>query len=160
MKILYIDSWNNVGNFFRKKREEVLNLNNYGLYKNDSLINKIFRYIGLHIYKPFLYFCYGNWKKNIEQYDLFIIESRKTFEYLIKYINKKCPQKRIIVWYWNEITPREMNPIEIRQKYFCETWTFDMEDAKKYNMNFNDTYYFNVNGTENLENQKYGCRWL
>ena len=142
MKILYIDSWNNVGDFFRKKREEVPCLNSYGLYKNDGLINKMFRYIGLHIYKPVLYFCYGSWKKNIRQYDLFIIESRKTFEYLISYINKVCPGKRIVVWYWNEVTPREMNPTYIREKYKCETWTFDKKDSEKYNMFYNNTYFF------------------
>lgn len=142
MKILFIDSWNNVGDFFRFHRSKVKNLDNFGLYKNDSFFNKLFRYMGLHIYKPFLFFSYGNWKKNIKNYDMFIIESRKTFEYLINYINKKCPEKRIVVWYWNEVTSRELDPNYIRKKYHCETWTFDLNDAKRYNMNFNDTYYF------------------
>lgn len=142
MKILFIDSWDNVGNFFRIHRSKVKGLDNFGLYKDNSFLNKVFRYLGLHLFKPFLFLSYGNWKKSVKNYDMFIIESRKTFEYLIKYINKKCPNKRVIVWYWNEVTPRELDPNYIRKKYNCETWTFDLSDAKKYNMNFNDTYYF------------------
>ena len=143
-KILFIDSWNNVGDFFRQERNKIKYLDNFGLYKNNSIFNKLCRFLGLKVYLPFLYFCYGDWKKKINDYDIIIIESRNTFEYLLKLIRKKYENKRIIVWYWNEVTEREMNPIYIKEKYKCEVATFDYDDAKKYNMKFNDTYFFKI----------------
>lgn len=142
-RILFIDSWNNVGNFFRSERNKIKNLENVNLYKNDSLFNKFFRWLGLKFYKPLLYFSYGDWKYHVTEYNIFILESRKTFEYAIEYIRKKT-NKRVIVWYWNEVTERELKPNVVKSKYNCEVWSFDKENAQKYNMNFNDTYYFST----------------
>lgn len=143
-KILFIDSWDNIGQTFRQERNRVKNVNSVSLYKNNSILNKIIRLIGLKIYAPFIYFAYGKWKKQIANYDVFILESRRTFEYAIKYIKKNTKDKRIIIWYWNEVTEREMKPQTVIEKYNCEAWTFDKKNAEKYHMNYNDTYYFST----------------
>lgn len=152
-KVLFIDSWNNVGDFFREERNKIKGLDNVNLYKNNSFVNKMFRWIGLKIFKPFLYFSYGNWKKDIYKYDIFILESRKSFEYALKFIKKKT-NKRVIVWYWNEVTEREIEPYIVVNKYNCEAWSFDKKNAEKYNMKFNNTYYFSTVNLpkKNIEN--------
>lgn len=153
MKILFIDSWDNVGNFFRTQRNKLDIIHNVGLYSSKSIINKFFRLLGRKVFKPFMYFSYGKWKKEIDNYDMFIIESRKSFEYAIQLIKKKCPEKRLIVWYWNEITSREMTPDSIINLYGCEAWTFDKKEAKRFNIKYNDTYYFsNLKEDKEIEN--------
>ena len=72
---------------------------------------------------------------------MFIIVSRKSTKYAIKYIKRHSRGKRIIIWYWNIYTKKELNP-EYCRRIGCETWSFDKKDCEKYNMKFGDTYYF------------------
>lgn len=150
MKVLYLDCWGNDGEFFRKEREKIEGVDSKSIFDDKLKFINVFKFLGLKCNLFFLYFSYGKWKKNIKQYDLFIIDSRKTAEYAIKYIRKKYPQKRIVVWYWNKMTDGEMDPCYVRNKYNVETWTFDIEDAKRYEMKYGNSYYFNFESESKL----------
>lgn len=141
LKILFIDCWNNIGDFFREQRNRIEGLENVNLYRDNTIFNKVIRFLGIKIYMPLIYFAYGSWKKKIQNYDLIILDSRKTSEYAIKLIKKVDKNKRIVIWYWNKVTDRELSPLLCKAMQ-CETWTFDKEDAKKYDMSYNNTYYF------------------
>lgn len=144
MKVLFLDSgFDETNVFFRKEREKVEGCTSECLYKktkNRGLSIKIIQAIGVYMFSPALKLIYGNWKKHIDEYDVFIVVARKSAKYAIKYIRKHT-NKRVIVWYWNIVTKRELHP-EYCRKLGCETWSFDKSDCLKYQMKFGDTYYF------------------
>lgn len=144
-KILFLDCEKD--DFYRREREKIKGVDSQLLYSKIDFINKVIRFFGIYFFSPILYFSYGSWKKKLSEYDVFILPSRKSAKYAVKYIKKKT-NKRVIVWYWNIVTKEEINP-RYCKKYNVEAWTFDKNDAKKYNMNYNDAYYFkNINKTD------------
>ena len=143
MKVLYLDTgFDSSSEYFRVQREKNKNCINQCLYKNQSkgVVSKIIIALGIYFYSPLLYLVYGDWKKQLDQYDMFIVVSRKAAKYAVKYIKKKTG-KRVVVWYWNLVTDMELSP-EYCRNNGCEPWSFDHEDCRKYDMRFGDTYYF------------------
>jgi len=150
MKVLMLYSGNDSFNeMFRKERNENKKCYSQPLYSSKIKHNFLFKFIqflGVYIFNPLLFFIYGEWKNNINNYDLFIIPSRKPAIYAAKIIKKKT-NKRIIIWYWNAVTKKEINPYKCQKKGY-ETWSFDIDDCKKYNMKFGDQYFFNFSDIE------------
>ena len=70
-------------------------------------LNEFFRYLSvLHMQKlklPGSSFWYGPWKRQIHTFDNVILFDRNYNWNIIKYIHKKNPGCRIIVWYWNPL---------------------------------------------------------
>lgn len=157
MRVLYLDTgFDSSSEYFRVQREKVKKCTNKCLYKTShkSLGQKILLVLGIYLFPPVLYWVYGDWKKELENYDVFILVSRKSAQYAAKYIKKKAPNKRVIIWYWNLVTNKEMNPDYCR-KIGCEPWSFDKTDCKKYRMKFGDTYYFPPDNI--MDNQSEHC---
>lgn len=138
-KILYLDvDSDDFGAFFREQRQRIVNVSSQKLYRNcGQFIKKVCLFLGIHIYSGFLSLIYGEWKKHIEEYDIFILPSRKSAKHALKILKNK----KVIVYYWNLYTDREMLPSEILSNnvFLC---TFDEGDAKKFHIAFVDTYYF------------------
>lgn len=152
MKVLYLDTgFDSSSEYFRVQREKVEGCTNQCLYRNQnkSILSKMVIALGIYIFSPLLYFVYGDWKKQLDQYDMFIVVSRKAAKYAVKYIKHKTG-KRVIVWYWNMVTDKELSPNYCRN-VGCEPWSFDRDDCKKYNMRFGDTYYFPPEESEDSE---------
>lgn len=107
-------------------------------------LKEIMRYVSLiHIQKlnlPFSSIWYGNWKKYIQNYEEVIIFDRNYNWNIVEYIHRKNPNCRIIIWYWNPINQLKRIP----QKYleYCEEWSFDFGDCKKYYMRYNNQFTF------------------
>lgn len=147
MKVLMLDAgYDLMSDYFREYRNKVKYCHSECLYKktkNRGLFYKLIQFVGIYLFSPILFLVYGNWKKEIEKYDIFILTSRRSSKYAVQYISKYCnkKKKRLIVWYWNVVSGEEMNP-EWCRKYNAELWTFDQGDAKKFNMHYNNTYYF------------------
>lgn len=139
-KVLFLDCVKE--ELFRKERMKVDNVTAQLLYNKINFINKVIRFFGIYFFSPLLYLAYGNWKRELSKYDVFILPSRRSAKYAVKYIRKKT-NKRVIVWYWNMVTNEEMQP-QYCKKYNAEVWTFNQNDAEKYDMNYNDTYYFDT----------------
>lgn len=89
---------------------------------------------------PFSSIWYGDWKNEIKQADVVILFDRVWGEGIIEYIKKKNPTCRIIFWYWNSLLENQI----LKKKYrkFCECWTFDPYDAKRFNMKLNVSFHF------------------
>lgn len=146
MKVLYLDTgFDSSSEYFRKQREKAKGCTNKCLYKTSrkSMIQKILLAVGIYIFHPVLYFVYGDWKWHLDEYDAYIIVSRKAAMYAAKFIRQKYPNKRVIIWYWNLVTDKEMKPSYCK-KIGCETWSFDKADCIKFDMKFGDTYYFPI----------------
>ena len=140
-KILFLDTDSDP--FFREERNKTKNVDSMYLYKKRNIFINLLIFLGININEKILWFTYGQWKKSIDNYDIIILPSRKSAKYALSYLTKKT-NKRVIVWYWNIVTKEEMNPNDCKNKG-AEVWTFDPGDSKKYNMNFNDQYYFDMN---------------
>lgn len=89
---------------------------------------------------PFSHIWYGKWKKELKQYNNIILFDRNYNWNIIDYITKKNPNCRIIVWYWNNLQETKRIPLKYRK--FCEEWSFDVEDCKKYNLKYNTQFTF------------------
>lgn len=83
---------------------------------------------------------YEDWKKEIKQYNTIIVSALNLNCKILSYIKNKNPKCRLIVWYWD--TVNEKNILSDKYKEFCEVWSFDKEDCKKYHMNLNSQFYY------------------
>lgn len=87
---------------------------------------------------PFEQIWYGNWWRKIGDFDVVIIFDRNLSWKIIEKIKEKNPHIRVIIWYWNIIT--EKNLISNSKNY--EIWSFDEGDCLKYKFEFNTQFYF------------------
>lgn len=129
---------------------------NYYKYSNNNIIQKVIKKLELSLTSIF----FGNWKKKIELYDVFILFDRGFNKTVTRYIRKKNKNAKIILWLWN--------PVSSRQKYFMtdknidEIWTYDKNDSITYNINFNTQFYnkeFLVK-TKKTNNYKYDIMFI
>ena len=128
METKYIYLKNNKKSYFLKDIKDANIQNyywfNYRILKKLKLLNKFF---------------WGSWKKKILDYDLFILGENDFNPRFTKYIKKHHSSARIIVFFWNCINIGYL-PI-LKDKNVDEFWTFDKNDAKKYNMKYNTQFY-------------------
>lgn len=107
-------------------------------------LNKIFRSVAIiwmqKLGLPCQSIWYGNWKRELEKYELIIIFDRYWGDNIIKYIHKKAPNARIICWYWNSLIHRSV--LNDKYREFCECWSFDQRDVEKYKLRYNNMFYF------------------
>lgn len=83
---------------------------------------------------------YGDWKCNLEEYDTIVVFDRYWGDGIFKYIHKRNPSARIICWYWNSLI--HQNVLQSKYRKFCECWSFDQSDVEKYNLKYNNMFYF------------------
>ncbi|OUZ17191.1 hypothetical protein A5868_002130 [Enterococcus sp. 12F9_DIV0723] len=57
---------------------------------------------------------------------------------IVRYINKKFPSIRIIVWYSNPVS--KDTPIRFYKELDCEIWSFDKDDCQKYHLRSNNQF--------------------
>jgi hypothetical protein len=111
------------------------------IYKNISLILKAFRRLHLKLNLPFYDLWFNEkWIKNLKQYHTVILHASIIKMPVIRYINKKYPQIRVIFWYWNPVD--KILPIKKIKNLNCELWSFDADDCKKYCLKENTQFYF------------------
>lgn len=85
-------------------------------------------------------FCiYGSWKKRLKQIDNIIIFDNGYNCSITKYIKKKNPECKIIFYYWNIINSH--NNLALYDSNIDEVWTFDKDDAKRYDLKYNPQFY-------------------
>ena len=76
---------------------------------------------------------------NIKQYDLIIVfEDIKLIPIITRHKRKKT---KVILWNWNLKSAKQAKLENILKKW-CEIWTFDRNDAKKFNWKLNKQFYF------------------
>lgn len=111
------------------------------VYKQHPLFLRAIRRVHIELKLPYIKSWIGPWKNNLTKYDLIIIHASTITPPVVKYIRKKEPNIRIIVWYWNPVDK------SVRLDEFkglgVEIWSFDEEDCNKYSLLHNNQYYFN-----------------
>lgn len=114
-------------------------------------LKKFFRIVAIiwmqKLKLPFQSIWYGDWKKEINNYDEIIVFDRYWGDGILKYIHKKAPNARLICWYWNSLVKQTI----LKDKYrnFCECWSFDQKDVKTYSLKFNNMFYFYPQNVKN-----------
>lgn len=88
-----------------------------------------------------MYKCWlkDSWVKDIKNYDIFIVHAGDWTRNIAGFIHSINKNARIIYWYWNLVNDLS-SPTKVRDDK-VEYWTFDKNDAQKYDMNLNIQYY-------------------
>lgn len=120
----------------------------YKVYKRD--IKYIAAVLWLQKCKlPFQALWYGDWKKEIYDYDMIIVNAANLNWQILSYIKKKNPRTRLIVWYWDIVN--EENQLDEKYKSICEIWSFDAKDCERYGMFHNTQFcYFDDLGRKDI----------
>ena len=81
----------------------------------------------------------GRWTRAVEEYDTIVLADAGNTPNVVRYINRRWPQKRVIVWYRNPaawtLPPRAFGGTD------CELWSFDPGDCAAYGMRYNPQFY-------------------
>jgi hypothetical protein len=122
---------------FRKDGIDAINV-----LKDCKFLLRILRRIYFKLKLPGYSIWFEKWKYLISKYNRVILFDSVGYYSLavLAWLNKKYPDKRIIFWYWNSVS-KSIDPNLIRDN-LCEKWSFDIEDCKKYKMNYNTTFYW------------------
>ncbi len=131
MKKNFIVLKNERTDVFFKYYEDIFNYYS----KKNGLLFKIIKKFNL----PFLSIYFGEWKNILNQYKTIILFDNGFDNQIPKYIRKKNKDIRIILFYWNKIL--EHSKKFLNNKFVDEYWTFDINDAKLYNMKYNPQFY-------------------
>lgn len=105
----------------------------------------------LHSFLPFKNLWFYEWEKLVYKYDTIILADTGNVFSVAKYIHKRFPLKRIIIWYRNPVI--KSSPIINKYRSFCEIWSFDKKDCEKYNMKYNPQFCMRSSAFENCPNQ-------
>ncbi|RKQ34279.1 hypothetical protein [Oceanobacillus halophilus] len=119
------------------------------MYTQSGTFFRLIRRLFLMLHLPSISLLLNSWKKNIKFYDTVIIHASQLAPPVVKYIRKKNPDIRIIVWFWNPVD--KCVPLDKFSGTNCEFWSFDEKDCKSYGLRYNSQYYFK--GLK-LENRK------
>ena len=113
------------------------------MYYRCGIAFKIIRKIVRKFKIGFLEFLfYGNWKRNLRNYDLVILFDSECHERVIEYIRKKYPKIKIVLWYWNPINKNNSKLLNIKD--IDSVWTYDRFDAEKYHLKYNPQFYHKI----------------
>lgn len=122
------------------------------LYKNYKLTTRLIKKICNKL-KINDFFLFGDWIKTINTYKIIIVFA-PVEDKVLEYIKKKNPSIRIIYWFWNPAY-RIGRPTPLHYQV-SELWSFDKENTEQYNMNFNNTFYFDsIKSTSDNEQNLY-----
>ena len=128
---MYIILKNKKDIYFFNKISKKYNIEELYFLNTDKLLFKLLKKIKI--------FILGKWKKEINKYDKFIIFESLYNEKVTKKIKRTKKENKVILYFWNYID--DNNKYILNDKNIDEFWTFDKNDAKKYNMKYNPQFY-------------------
>lgn len=129
-------------------------LNVEHVWKNDHFSSRKFS-----ILKSFnlQYLLYGFTKNQIFKYNKIILTETSKPSYIIRDIKKWNPDVNICFYLWNIVQEHHKEEIESIQKMGVPIFTFEKDDCKKYNLNYNPQLYpYLYNKPQNI-NEEYDC---
>ena len=110
----------------------------YNVYDMYNL--KLEKYRLFNVLPPVTCSVLGSWKSKIKNTKVAIIFDTMYEEKVSSYIKKKNPNCKTILYFWNIINDEKRLNI-LKDPNIDEFWTFDKEEAKKYNMKYNSQFY-------------------
>lgn len=128
---MYIILKNKKDIYFFNKISKKYNIEELYFLNTDKPLFKLLKKVKISIL--------GKWKNEINKYDKFIIFESLYNEKVAKKIKRTKKENKVIVYFWNYID--DNNKYILNDKNIDEFWTFDKNDAKKYNMKYNSQFY-------------------
>lgn len=107
----------------------------YYCLKETGIIFKVLRKMNM------LNIVFNKWKYKIKNYTTIILSENGYNTKIAKSIKKKNPNCKIIMYFWNIIEEHEEYKRILQDENIDEFWTFDRNDAEKYNMKCNPQFY-------------------
>lgn len=112
-------------------------------YKEIGFIRRIFRKLHLDYVGIYQKIWYGNWITDTQKYKRIILFDSVLNINIVKDIQKKFPNSKIIFWFWNSINnSKKIKHVEYLKKKNIDIWSFDIEDCEKYHLKYNTQFYF------------------
>lgn len=111
------------------------NIENYYIVEQNSFLFRLLR--KLNMLNNSL--CFGKWKYKVKKCNYIILGENGYTPNISKYIKKKNPKCKIIMYYWNILNDEYKKILE--DKNIDEFWTFDKSEAEKYNLKYNPQFY-------------------
>ena len=139
---MYIILKNKKNIYFWDKLCEKYNIQELYLFNTDSFLYKILKKIGIVVL--------GNWKRDIGKYEKFIIFESLYNKQISRKIKKNNPNCKVIIYFWNYIN--NANKYILKDINVDEFWTFDKEDAIKYQIKYNPQFYTKMVSLNNKKN--------
>lgn len=128
---MYIILKNKKDIYFFNKISKKYNIEELYFLNTDKPLFKLLKKVKISIL--------GKWKNEINKYDKFIIFESLYNEKVAKKIKRTKKENKVIVYFWNYID--DNNKYILNDKNIDEFWTFDKNDAQKYNMKYNPQFY-------------------
>lgn len=120
------------------------------IYRDVTILEKIFRKLEFLLLKRLSKIWYGNWKNLDEKYDYVILFDSITDINVVKFLEKKFNNTRIIFWFWNPIKEKiQLEILKYLNNKKIEIWSFELNDCIKYNLKYNSQFYFHLSKSEN-----------
>lgn len=146
-KILILDC---TGNDWTDKHLRMLDkVDVEAIYKQVGIPLRIIRRIHYKTIIPFKHIWYGDWKERLTEYKAIIIFQSLFGNEIFSYIRNKGYNGKLICYYRDTQNMKwirkgchadELKTVEDD----IEVWTFDSEDAKKYDIRYNPQFYFEI----------------
>lgn len=136
MKKILILRQKGVNNFLIKKLD-FCDVTEYYKVNFDNIIYKIIRKLNITFLCGFIL---GKWINSIKKYNVVILLDFGYSKIVTDSIKKKNKNAKVILYCWNIIN-REFYSKISKDKNVDEIWTFDKEDAIKYNLKYNPQFY-------------------
>lgn len=117
------------------------------LYKSESFYSRTLR----KLFDKFSMnesILFGKWKNHLKSAKYIVVFATVEIK-VIKYIKSVNPEIKIIYWYWNPAYRIGRPTKELYE--LTDIWTFDKNDAKNYNLKYNNTFYFDTISTESSD---------
>ena len=130
-------------------------LNDYGFKIAEGMrkVSKIKRAIRKLHYKshlPGFQYWFSKELNQLQNCNIIIIFTNQfTFE-ILKYLKKKYPTKKYIMWFWNPIS-KSINPNYLNKFPDVVKCSFDPNDSKQYNLKFVETFTLLQPSTQNIQ---------
>ena len=79
------------------------------------------------------------WTRVMEQYDTIILADAGNTPNVVRYLNRRWPGRRVIVWYRNPAAASL--PPAVFEGLDCEVWSFDPADCAAHGLRYNPQFY-------------------
>lgn len=122
-------------------------------FNKRSFLVKVLNYLDKKMNVQLASFFYGDWKKKLEEIDFVLLNSHFFSRPVIKYLNRKFPSIRIVIWYSNPVA--KDTHVQFFSGLNCELWSFDKDDCNKYGLNHNNQFIDQTKLTVSSRESKY-----
>lgn len=107
-------------------------------YPYHNILIRMIRKIWCNFNLPGFQIWFGEWWKEIEQYEAVIAIAYKSTYRLFQILRKRYPAVRRIIYWWDPAI-KTILPDKVKSEV-CEKWSFSKNDSLNFNLKYNPTF--------------------